>query len=106
MVHTVVACGYFAPEPWPASSPGTSEHEIGLAVDVNARGRDTDANWRVYAWLAENAHRHGFILRYPDGATAVTGNRYEPWHYRYVGAEAADAMHASGRTLEEYTRQA
>lgn len=88
-------------EQWVAV-PGTSEHEIGLAVDVNARGRATDANWAVYRWLAANAHRYGFILRYPDGRTAVTGNGYEPWHYRYVGVDAAAAMHASGQTLEEF----
>lgn len=89
-------------EQWVAV-PGTSEHEIGLAVDVNARGRATDANWTVYRWLAANAHRYGFILRYPDGRTAVTGNGYEPWHYRYVGVDAAAAMHVSGQTLEEYS---
>lgn len=53
-------------------------------------------------WLAANAYRYGFILRYPDGGSAVTGNGYEPWHYRYVGADAAKAMFASGQTLEEY----
>ncbi|KFI95049.1 M15 family metallopeptidase [Bifidobacterium scardovii] len=65
--------------------PGTSEHEIGLAVDVNAAGAsDADANQRVYDWLASNAWRYGFILRYPDGKTDFTGNAYEAWHYRYV----------------------
>ncbi|NMM99798.1 D-Ala-D-Ala carboxypeptidase VanY [Bifidobacterium sp. DSM 109958] len=82
--------------------PGTSEHEIGLAVDVNARGRAVDDNWAVYDWLAANAYRYGFVLRYPDGRTAVTGNQYEPWHYRYVGVDAAAAMRDGGWTLEEY----
>ncbi|KAA8822683.1 D-alanyl-D-alanine carboxypeptidase family protein [Bifidobacterium vespertilionis] len=82
-------------EQWVAI-PGTSEHEIGLAVDVNARGRATDANWAVYRWLAANAYRYGLILRCPDGGSAMTGNGYEPWHYRYVGADAAKAMFASG----------
>lgn len=85
--------------------PGTSEHEIGLAVDVNAAGAsDADANQRVYDWLASNAWRYGFILRYPDGKTDFTGNAYEAWHYRYVGADAAKAMHESGQCLEEYMK--
>lgn len=85
--------------------PGTSEHEIGLAVDVNAAGAsDADANQRVYDWLASNAWRYGFILRYPDGKTDSTGNAYEAWHYRYVGADAAKAMHESGQCLEEYMK--
>ncbi|WP_236036862.1 MULTISPECIES: M15 family metallopeptidase [Bifidobacterium] len=85
--------------------PGTSEHEIGLAVDLNAVGAaNADANQRVYNWLAANAWAYGFILRYPDGKTDVTGNQYEPWHYRFVGADVAKAIHDRGITLEEYTR--
>lgn len=85
--------------------PGTSEHEIGLAVDLNAAGAaDADANQRVYDWLAAHAWEYGFVLRYPDGKTDVTGNAYEAWHYRYVGADAAKAMHERGITLEEYVR--
>ena len=83
--------------------PGTSEHEIGLAVDLNAIGAsDADANQRVYDWLAENAWQYGFILRYPDGKSDITGNQFEPWHYRYVGRDAAQAIHESGIALEEY----
>ncbi|NEG79290.1 D-alanyl-D-alanine carboxypeptidase family protein [Bifidobacterium avesanii] len=83
--------------------PGTSEHELGLAVDVNAAGmNDAAANQKVYAWLAEHAAQYGFVLRYPDGGTAVTGVAYEPWHYRYVGVQAASAMCANDLTLEEY----
>ena len=79
--------------------PGTSEHELGLAVDINS----TDGNsWPVYNWLAQHAHEYGFILRYPDGKNSITGINYEPWHYRYVGKENAAAIHASGLTLEEY----
>ena len=79
--------------------PGTSEHELGLAVDINS----SDGNgWPVYNWLAQHAHEYGFILRYPDGKTGITGINYEPWHYRYVGKENAAAIHASGLTLEEY----
>ncbi|WP_241677013.1 M15 family metallopeptidase [Bifidobacterium jacchi] len=85
--------------------PGTSEHELGLAIDVNAVGAsEADANQRVYDWLAANAWRYGFILRYPDGKNDVTGVLFEPWHYRYVGAEAARTIHDEGVTLEEYQR--
>ena len=79
--------------------PGTSEHELGLAVDINS----SDGNgWPVYNWLAQHAHEYGFILRYPDGKNSITGINYEPWHYRYVGKDNAAAIHASGLTLEEY----
>lgn len=80
--------------------PGTSEHELGLAVDINA-AQGTSA-WTVYNWLAAHAPDYGFILRYPDGKTNITGIGYEPWHYRYVGEQAAKAITASGLTLEEY----
>ncbi|MCH9276033.1 M15 family metallopeptidase [Bifidobacterium amazonense] len=83
--------------------PGTSEHELGVAADINAVGAsDADANQRVYDWLATNAWEYGFILRYPAGKTSVTGVEHEPWHYRFVGAEAAKAIHESGIALEEY----
>lgn len=85
--------------------PGASEHEIGLAVDINAVGMDdAAANQQVYDWLAANAWQHGFILRYPDGKTGTTGNGFESWHYRYVGPDAAKAMHDSGQCLEEYVQ--
>lgn len=83
-----------------AALPGTSEHELGLAVDVNSLGGEQEQ--AVYAWLAENAHTYGFILRYPDGKEEITGIGYEPWHYRYVGTQAAQEMHEKGQTLEEY----
>lgn len=85
------------------AAPGTSEHELGLAVDVNALGAsDADANQQVYDWLAAHAWEYGFTLRYPDGASDVTGNAFEAWHYRYVGADAAKAMHETGQVLEQY----
>lgn len=91
-------------EQWVAI-PGTSEHEIGLAVDINTRDSTGAADSQdVYDWLAANAWEYGFILRYPDDKTDVTGNMYEPWHYRYVGIDAAYAMHGSGQCLEEYAR--
>ncbi len=87
------------------AEPGTSEHELGLAVDMNASGATgTKDSVNEHQWLADNAWRYGFILRYPRGKTDVTGNAYESWHYRYVGAEAAKAMHESGQTLEEYAK--
>jgi len=81
--------------------PGCSEHEAGLAMDIvstNANFKDT----KEYKWLADNAHKFGFILRYPSGKTNITLVKYEPWHWRYVGASHAAKMKESGQTLEEY----
>ncbi len=80
---------------------GNSEHQLGLAVDINQYSGASD-EWGVYGWLDENAWKYGFILRYPDGKTEVTGINYEPWHYRYVGKETAEEIHSRGITLEEY----
>ena len=85
------------------AEPGTSEHELGLAVDINAAD-GTDA-WTVYSWLAAHAQEYGFILRYPEGKTDITGIAYEPWHYRYVGVDAAEQIMSQGLTLEEYLGQ-
>ena len=81
--------------------PGTSEHQLGIAVDINA---DTSKCSRddVYNWLLENSYKYGFIQRYPSGKTSITGVANEPWHYRYVGKDAAEAIHQSGMCLEEY----
>lgn len=81
--------------------PGTSEHQLGLAVDINA-DQPRSSNEEVYTWLAENAHSYGFILRYPQQKENVTGTSYEPWHYRYVGKEAAAVIYADQICLEEY----
>lgn len=78
--------------------PGTSEHELGLAVDIN----DEKGNEDMYAWLACNAHQYGFILRYPIDKVDVTGISNEPWHYRYVGKQAAVEIYQTGEALEEY----
>ncbi len=80
---------------------GNSEHQLGLAVDINPYSGSPN-EWGVYGWLDENAWKYGFILRYPDGKTDVTGITYEPWHYRYVGKEIAKEIHSKGITLEEY----
>lgn len=85
------------------AEPGTSEHELGLALDINAA--DGEEPWDVYTWLANNAYKYGFILRYPQGKEAITGIDYEPWHYRYVGREAAANMYNQGLTLEEYLQE-
>ncbi|EJR6119026.1 M15 family metallopeptidase [Enterococcus faecalis] len=87
-------------ESWVAV-PRTSEHEVGLAVDINAQSkRSTDEE--VYAWLAKNAYKYGFILRYPSDKVEITGVSYEPWHYRYVGKKAALEIQKASLTLEEY----
>lgn len=80
---------------------GYSEHQSGLAVDINADGVHS-AGYQVYNWLANNAWQYGFILRYPEDKTDITGTGYEPWHYRYVGRDAAREIHTQGVCLEEY----
>ncbi|MDE7364529.1 MAG: M15 family metallopeptidase [Ruminococcus sp.] len=87
-------------ENWVAEA-GKSEHELGLALDINA---DTffSSDEEVYNWLAENAYKYGFILRYPPDKKYITGIDYEPWHYRYVGTETAYEIYSRQVTLEEY----
>ena len=81
--------------------PGTSEHQLGLAIDINADGVNSSGD-EVYAWLADNAHTFGFICRYPADKVDITGISYEPWHYRYVGIAAATEMYQQNICLEEY----
>lgn len=89
--------------------PGTSEHQLGLALDIvdknhpalDSSQEDTD----VQKWLMENSWKYGFILRYPEGKSEITGIIYEPWHYRYVGKEAAKDIYKQGLCLEEYLEQ-
>ena len=87
--------------------PGTSEHQLGLAVDiVDANMQDlTDEqeNTETQKWLMANSWRYGFIHRYPNDKTDITGIIYEPWHYRYVGKAAAQDIFNRDITLEEYT---
>lgn len=92
-----------------SARPGYSEHQTGLAVDFAARGATTlhvsFAKTKAGIWLAANAYRYGFVLRYPYGKTAITGYSFEPWHFRYIGVEVAKAIHDHGiKTLEEYYR--
>lgn len=84
--------------------PGTSEHQLGLSVDINADTSKCSSD-AVYAWLAENAYKYGFIKRYPSEKVGITGINNEPWHYRYVGTEATAQMQESGLCLEEYIEQ-
>lgn len=86
------------------AAPGTSEHQLGIAVDINA-DKTKSTNDEVYTWLAEHAWEYGFILRYPKDKENVTGTGYEPWHYRYVGKEAAKEIWQEGCCLEEYVTQ-
>lgn len=86
--------------------PGTSEHQLGLALDiVDASYQQLDEaqeHTPVQRWLMDNSYRYGFILRYPNDKSAVTGIIYEPWHYRYVGRDAAQQIYDSGLCLEEF----
>lgn len=79
--------------------PGTSEHELGLAIDFNMYMSNSTA---VHTWLANNAHEYGFIYRYQENKMSVTGINPEAWHYRYVGRENAIRIRESGLCLEEY----
>ena len=80
---------------------GHSEHQTGLAFDLNS----LEQSWgetKEGKWLAANCHKYGFIIRYPQGKEGVTGYMYEPWHVRYLGKEVANNVYQSGKCLEEY----
>lgn len=87
---------------------GASEHHLGLCVDVVDIGHEDQelseifAETPAYEWLSKNAHKYGFILRYPDNKTDITKYSYEPWHYRFVGVQAATIIYNDGLTLEEF----
>ena len=89
--------------------PGFSEHNCGLAMDVGGSGdytlEQTFANTAAYTWLMEHCADYGFILRFPEGKEDITGVIYEPWHYRYVGVEAAKYIMDNDLCLEEYLAQ-
>lgn len=90
-----------------SSRPGHSEHQTGLSMDITSENIDfqlTEAfgDTKEGQWVAQNAHRFGFIIRYPKGKTSVTGYIYEPWHIRYLGEELATAIYESGLTYEEF----
>lgn len=84
-----------------SARPGYSEHQSGLAMDLNSVD-DSFAYTKEAKWIAENCARFGFIVRYPEGKEAITGYIYEPWHVRYLGVDLAESITASGLTFEEY----
>ena len=88
-----------------SAKAGHSEHQTGLAVDVEGSNHDYNKfiDTKEYLWLKDNAHKYGFILRYPKGKEYITGFKFEPWHYRYVGKIAA-YMYEHNLTLEEYLK--
>ena len=84
-----------------SARPGHSEHQSGLAIDVNQVHRGFSGT-AAAAWVAEHAHEYGFVVRYPEGKEGVTGYGHESWHLRYLGVELATQLHTEDRTLEEY----
>lgn len=87
-----------------SARPGFSEHQTGLCVDID----DSKINYtnfeksESFKWMQENAHLYGFILRYPEDKTEITGYTYESWHYRYVGKEIATYIKKHNITFDEY----
>lgn len=86
------------------NKPGTSEHNLGLAVDFNDVEEGFE-NTKAYKWLQENASIYGFILRYPKDKEEITGIEYEPWHWRYIGQEHAQKINEQSLCLEEYLQK-
>lgn len=88
-----------------SAKAGYSEHQTGFALDINMDNiKFYDTN--EYKWLCLNAHRFGFILRYPEGKENITGYKFEPWHFRYVGKKHAKEIKEENLTLEEYLKKA
>lgn len=90
-----------------SAKPGQSEHQTGLVMDITCEAMDfqlddTFGETAEGKWVSENAHRFGFIIRYPKGKEDITGYMYEPWHIRYLGVELATEVYESGLTLEEF----
>ena len=71
-----------------SASPGASQHQLGTTIDFNSLDVSF-AKSKQGQWLAENSYKYGFIMSYPEGQEKITGYRYEPWHFRYIGKEAA-----------------
>lgn len=87
-----------------SAKAGCSEHQTGLAIDVSDISLDYDNfdQTKEFTWTLENSHKYGFILRYPKNKTNITGFKYEPWHYRYIGKKIAKYIYQNNITLEEY----
>jgi zinc D-Ala-D-Ala carboxypeptidase len=93
-----------------SAQPGQSEHQTGLSLDVTSPQVNYElveefGETKEGKWLAENAHKYGFIIRYLKDKEEITGYQYEPWHLRYVGVEHAKEIHERGITLEEYLQK-
>ncbi|MCM1227157.1 MAG: D-alanyl-D-alanine carboxypeptidase family protein [Clostridium sp.] len=84
-----------------SSRPGHSDHQTGLAIDLNSID-DSFGDTPESDWVAENAHKYGFIIRFPKGKDKYTGYQYEPWHIRYLGIDKATEVYESGLSLEEF----
>ena len=93
---------YAESKPGYAQKPGCSEHQTGRCFDVTVENVGGFETTPQYDWLRLNAHKYGFIQRYPANKSGITGISYEPWHYRYVGVDAATYITAHDLTLEEY----
>ena len=89
-----------------SARPGHSEHQTGLSFDVEGENQDYNRfeETKEFLWMQENAYKFGFILRYPKGKEEITGFKYEPWHYRYVGKKIATLLYKKNLTLEEYKK--
>ena len=90
-----------------SAKPGSSEHQSGLTIDISAACVDNAlsqafGNTKEGMWVAKNAHKYGYIIRFPKGKSAITGYHYEPWHIRYVGVTTATYLYKHKLTLEEY----
>lgn len=88
-----------------AARPGSSEHQTGLAIDIFSKtntNRNSFTDSPEAKWLEDNAHKYGFILRYPEDKVDITGYNYESWHYRYVGEDIATYIYEHDITFEEY----
>ena len=86
-----------------SARPGYSEHQTGLAVDIANETLDYDnfEKTKEFTWIKDNAHKYGFILRYPKDKIDATGYKYEPWHFRYVGKKTATYLYKNNLILEE-----
>lgn len=90
-----------------SARPGFSEHQTGLAIDID-NGRENYNRFHItqeFAWVKENCYKYGFILRYDLGKEHITGYKYEPWHYRYVGTNISEYIYKNNLTFEEYYHQ-
>ena len=88
-----------------AAYPGYSEHQLGLAIDVGTSNSEKCSKDRVWSWLKEHCAEYGFIWRYSEEKSAITSIANEPWHFRYVGVEAATYIMENNLCLEEYMEQ-